>query len=257
MPAMGETTGDTVVLEGLISILAALAARRRVVQHILLRQDARGHAIARIEVLAAAQRVPVRRVPEEVLARYARGHLHGGILALTGPRGYDDLAMLTAQSPLPFLVMLDGLEDPYNFGHTLRALYAAGVDGVVIRPRLWGGAEGTILRASAGAFDSLPLARAETPIAAADALRARGLLVACAAEDPRAVSIYEAPLAPPCLLVIGGERRGISRVLLDQADLLVRIPYGSRFRQSLGLTAAASILAFEVMRRGRLAQRTS
>lgn len=249
MPAWEKAMAQAVVLEGCVSVRAALEAGRRPLYEIYVHREAHGRDLAQVGALAARRGVRVLRVNDEELARLARGRLHGGIVALAGTRGYDDLDNLTGARGDPFVVMLDGLEDPYNFGHAVRALYAAGVDGVVIRLREWSGAEGTILRASAGAFDRLPIARVANPAEAAEALRARGLLVACAAEEPRAVSIYDAAVAPPCLLVIGGERRGISREMVRQADLLVRIPYGSQFRHSLGLTAAASILAFEVTRR--------
>jgi 23S rRNA (guanosine2251-2'-O)-methyltransferase len=86
--------------------------------------------------------------------------------------------------------------------------------------------------------------------AAAELLRAHGLLVACAAKQG-ARSLYETDLTQPLFLVIGGEKRGITRSFLEQADLLIEIPYGRPYRQSLGTAAATAVLAFEVMRQRR------
>jgi 23S rRNA (guanosine2251-2'-O)-methyltransferase len=126
-------------------------------------------------------------------------------------------------------------------------MYAAGAAGLIVRPRNWMSAAGVVARASAGASEWIPTAVAETALDAADYFRSRGLRIAVADED-KAVSIYDADLAGPLFLVIGGEKRGITRSFLDQADLRLRIPYAREFDQSLGTTAAAAILAFEIMR---------
>ncbi len=144
--------------------------------------------------------------------------------------------------------MLDGIEDPFNFGYSLRALYAAGVDGLVVRPRNWMSAAGTVARSSAGASEWVPTAVAETAEEAAAFFRQRGLTVACAAKDDRAVPLFTADLSSPLFLLVGGEKRGITRSFMDQADLLLEIPYGREFRQSLGTTSAASVLGFEILR---------
>jgi 23S rRNA (guanosine2251-2'-O)-methyltransferase len=79
-------------------------------------------------------------------------------------------------------------------------------------------------------------------------LAVRGLAIVAAAAERDAVSLWDADFSRPLLLVVGGERRGISKELLERADVVVRIPYGRDFRQSLGTTSAAAVLAFEVLR---------
>ena len=99
--------------------------------------------------------------------------------------------------------MLDGIEDPFNFGAAVRALYAAGCDGLVVRPRNWMSAAGIVARSSAGATELMPTAVAETAADAADLFPERGLTVACATKD-RAVSIYQADLT---VAPLSGDRR--------------------------------------------------
>jgi 23S rRNA (guanosine2251-2'-O)-methyltransferase len=238
---------DQGVLEGLVSIQAALESSSREVHKILIREDKRDRATARVQRLARQKDVPVERVEETVIDAQASGRTHGGIIAHVGPRRFVDLEGLLLSSSRPLVVMLDGIEDPYNFGAAVRALYAAGADGLVVRPRNWMSAAGVVARSSAGATEWMPTAIAETVPDAADMARTHGLTIACAAKG-RATSIYEADLARPLFCVIGGEKRGITRSFAEQADIRLSIPYGRRFPRSLGTASAVAVLAFEAMR---------
>ncbi|MEJ2746907.1 MAG: TrmH family RNA methyltransferase, partial [Anaerolineae bacterium] len=115
----------------------------------------------------------------------------------------------------------------------------------------WLTAAGVVARASAGASELVPMAVAETAVAAAGFFRERGLVVACTAVT-NSQSIYEADLTKPLFLLIGGEKRGITRSFLEQADVRLQIPYGRPFNRSLGAAASAAIVGFEVMRQRRL-----
>jgi 23S rRNA (guanosine2251-2'-O)-methyltransferase len=143
--------------------------------------------------------------------------------------------------------MLDGVEDPFNFGQAVRAFYAAGAHGLVVRPRSWMSAAGVVGRASAGASERIPTAQAESAEAAAEVFRAAGLRVAIA-DSQRAISLYDADLRIPLFLLVGGERRGVTRSFASKADLRLKIPYGRPFEHDLGTTAAAAVLAFEILR---------
>ncbi len=240
-------TAEQAVLEGFVSVRAALKARSREIYGITIRRDKWDRGVAWLERAAAAAGIPVERADAENVDAIAQGSTHGGIVARVGSRKFAALDEIGRDSPLPFVIMLDGVEDPFNFGQAVRALYAAGADGLIVRPRNWMSAAGVVARASAGASEWIPTAIAETALDAAAFFRERGLSVAVAAEE-KAMSIYDAHLAIPLFVVIGGEKRGITRSFLDQADLRLRIPYGRAFDQSLGTAAAAAILAFEVMR---------
>ncbi len=251
--AQGNTAdvpAEEAVLEGMISINAALEARSREVRALYVRRDKVDPVVDRLAQRARAAGARVERVGPEVIAARVGGQTHGGIIALVGPRRFLGLADLVEGKTSPCVVMLDGVEDPFNFGDATRSLYAAGIDGLVVRPRNWTTAAGVVGRASAGASELMPMAVAETALEAAAFFRARGLAVACAVKR-NAVSIYEADLAQPLFLVIGGEKRGISRPLVEQADLLVQVPYGRPFAASLGTAAAAAVMAFEIERQRR------
>ena len=244
---------EETILEGFISVEAALKAESRALHRILVRRDKVGgrrpdRALAWLTRTATSAGIPVEMTDAAALDEMTQGSSHGGVVAVAGPRRMVTMADLVADRPAPFIVMLDGIEDPFNFGYSLRALYAAGVDGLVVRPRNWMSAAGTVARSSAGASEWVPTAVAETAEEAAAFFGQRGLTVACAAKDDRAVPLFAADLSGPLFLLVGGEKRGITRSFMDQADLLLEIPYGREFRQSLGTTSAASVLGFEILR---------
>ncbi|MGQ9849792.1 MAG: TrmH family RNA methyltransferase, partial [Aggregatilineaceae bacterium] len=241
---------EQAVLEGFVSVRAALKAGSRPLHAILIRQDKRDAGIAWLERTARSAGIPVRRVVASEIEAHVSGSTHGGVIALAGPRRFVALDDLGAGQPAPFVAMIDGVEDPFNFGQAVRALYAAGCDGLVLRPRNWMTAAGVVARASAGASEWLPTAIAETVEKAAEHFRARGLRVAVADEED-AVPLYDVDLTGPLFLVIGGEKRGITRSFRQGADLRLAIPYGSAFDQSLGTAAATAVIAFEVLRQRR------
>lgn len=238
-------------LEGVISISAALQANNRDVFAIYInRVQKRRHdrRLAALRKTAVAQNIPVEMVDQAFIEARVSGKSHGGVIAEVGSRNFQTLASLIEGKPAPFVVMLDGIEDPFNFGQAVRALYAAGVDGLVIRPRNWLSAANVVTRASAGATEWMPTAVAETVTEAAVFYRQHGLKIACTSRQ-NAVSIYDEDLSVPLFLLLGGEKRGITRSFLREADLRLEIPYGrDQFNQSLGTAASTAILSFEITR---------
>lgn len=174
------------------------------------------------------------------------GNSHGGIIAICSHRNIENLSNINdGIKTNGFYVMLEGIEDPYNFGYALRSLYAAGADGVILSARNWMGAAGVVARASAGASEMLPM-YVDTDNSCAEHFKKRGYKIVCAGIR-NSVSIYEADMKMPLLLIIGGEKRGISSSLINQADSIVRIDYASNFKGSLSAASSAAIIGFEVM----------
>src|SRR5262249_12410571 len=146
----------------------------------LIREGVIEREVARLAREAERMAIRVERVPGDEIDRLTQGKSHGGVIALVGARKFVPLDSLVAEITRPFIVMLDGVEDPFNFGQAVRAFYAAGADGLVLRPRNWMSAAGVVARASAGASEWIPTAVAETTQSAADFLRKQGLKVAVA-----------------------------------------------------------------------------
>lgn len=233
-------------VDGAIGIEAILRAESRPVRTVLVQSNRRDTAIARIQTLARAQGIVVESVPAETIAQHAPGSRHGGVVAAVGARRLvrpDELAAI----PCSAVVMLDGVEDPYNLGQAIRALYAAGIDGVVLPKRDWSSSLAKVIRASAGASEFMPTCEVASTEQAAATFRELGLSVICTTRET-SVSMRELNLTGGFLLIIGGEQRGISRAVLSSADARISIPYGREFDRSLGTAAAAAVLGFEIQR---------
>ena len=248
--------GASNILEGMTSVSALLAAHKagvndRPIHEIRFdraKKQKKAREYAFLTGKCAELNIPLTLTDAAELEKICIGNTHGGIIALCGER---TLPLPTAEN-LPesgFLCLLEGIEDPYNFGYALRSLYAAGCDGVLLGERNWLSAAGVVARASAGASESFPVWAGDTE-AAISLLKDKGYRIVCAGIRD-SVSLYEADLKKPLLLVVGGEKRGISAEMLSRADQIVRIDYGREFRGSLSAASAATVLGFEVLRQNR------
>ncbi|HXX93806.1 MAG TPA: RNA methyltransferase [Planctomycetota bacterium] len=221
------------ILEGRVSVLAALQARRRAFEAILVRQGTQDESIREILDAAGALQVPVRHVRAEALEARAHGKSHGGILAVASalPAG-------VAPERVDFALLLDGVDDARNLGFTLRSAEAFGVQAVWVRKRSWDFDGGDVSRSSSGAYERLPVVLGEA--------LPRGLrLIGCIAGAR--TRIYDEPLTGPVALAIGGEKRGLSAAVRDRCDALVSIPTVPG-AASLSLTHAATVAMAEVAR---------
>ena len=238
------------VMEGHVSVEAALEGKARHVHRIWAVRPG-DRRLGRLRSLARDAGVTIEQVPPALVDELARGRTHGGVIALVGPRRERTVGELVAEvGEGSLIVMLDGIEDPFNHGQAVRALYAAGVDGIVTR-RSWETATPTVTRASAGTTELMPTARAESAEDAAAASRMAGMRVACAVADPEAPSLAEANLTGGVFLLIGGERRGVTRSFVDDADQALRIDYGRPGAPELGAATSAAIIGFEALRQRR------
>jgi 23S rRNA (guanosine2251-2'-O)-methyltransferase len=249
-----EKFTDSTLLEGMTSISAVINSgdmNNRKIEKVLIDTAKRKNKHAEIGFLTAKSHelgFGVEFVSTDEIDAITVGNSHGGIVALCSDR---TLPALTAEAIKPdgFYVYLDGVEDPYNLGYTLRSLYAAGVDGVVLPARNWMTAAGVVARSSAGASELLPIFSAEADTLA-PIFKSVGYTILCAGIR-NSVSIFDEDFRYPLLLVVGGEKRGISRTILDRADHIVRIDYGRAFRGSLSAASAATVMAFELFRKNK------
>jgi 23S rRNA (guanosine2251-2'-O)-methyltransferase len=242
-------------LEGRQTILAALAARQRRFELILVAHGAHQEKLAELLQLAATLAVPVKPVDRSELDALAHGASHGGVVALASakPRlAVDRLLQLVDAAPAaapPLLLLLEGVDDARNLGFTLRTAEAMGVLAVLIKKHLWDFDAVEVGRPSSGAYERLPLVQIEgiDPLVQLQrrGLRVYGLLAAARR------SIYQRNLARPMVLAIGGEKRGLSGAVRNLCDRFVSIPTAGG-ASSLSLSHAAAIVLAEAHR-----QRTS
>ena len=247
--------GD-LVFEGMVSVRALLDAMKsgisdRRITALLYNEERQKKKMKEYAFLCHRGQefgFPVILTPGDEIEKRASGNSHGGVLALCTGRSFPSL-LTEHLAEGGFYVMMEGIEDPFNFGYALRSLYAAGVDGVILTGGVREGADGTVCRSSAGASERMPLYLA-SPEECVKLFKMKGYRIVCA-DLPNSVSVYDADLKKPLLLVVGGEKRGISAPVLEKCDAIVRLDYGRPFDAALSAASAASILAFEVFRQNR------
>lgn len=244
-----STANDSIVLEGLISVEAAIDAGNRNVFSVHIdREKLKDRRFAlKAEALvkrARAKGIPVEHVDSSAIEALAGGRSHGGVAAIAGHRRYQTIDGLLGKDGAKCIMIIEGLEDPFNYGSSVRSVYAAGVDSLIVAPRDWRNAEGTILKSSAGAFEYLDIAVADDVESLYKKLRARNFSLVCMMKSRISAPLYAHRIEYPVLVVIGGEKRGISKHLVERADAHLEIPYGRKFGYSLTSTASASIVAF-------------
>lgn len=193
-----------------------------------------------------------RRKLDEVCMPFGHGGKtanHQGICAFTPGVEYceieDMLKAAKAKGEDPFIILLDGIEDPHNLGSIIRSAECAGAHGVVIGKRRSASLTAAAVKSSAGAAEYMPIARVVNMTAALETLKKAGLWAAGA--DMSGKSMHNMPLAGPLVLVIGSEGEGISRLVKEKCDFMVSIPMGGHV-DSLNAGVAAGILMFEKRR---------
>jgi len=244
----------SIIIEGKISVDAVLHSKYRKVLTVfydvakLQRKTNKKREKFLKQTLEAANSkdIKIEAVDQNWFEDHAIGKTHGGIAAIVSERTYQKIPDLLKSIPGIFF-FLDGIEDPYNLGYTIRSLYAAGIDGIVMRQRSWLDVEGIIIKSSAGTSELMPIALVEDIETTANFFKSRNYTIACASKD-EGQSIYQSNLSPPLFIVIGGEKRGINRSFLDKANLRLTIPYKREFEGSLPLNSVAVIIGFEILR---------
>lgn len=237
------------IFEGKISVKAALFSPYRNVDKIIIDNNKKDRDTSFIIRKAKERNVPIELKAREEIDALCEGKTHGGIIALCGDRSYQDMDELLNEHS--FIAIVEGVEDPFNFGFVLRSLYAAGVDGIIMPPRNWTSAASTLAKSSAGASESLKMVISEDMGATLQTLKANDIKIVCANRDDNAMEMYDYDFKQKVCICIGGEKRGLSKIILNASDQDVYIPYQNDFKNALSAASASTILAYEVLRQRR------
>ncbi len=249
------------MLYGTISILAAMESKSRDIKLVYISADKIKKRDRK--TLSFLKKVKENNIPFEICEKEAidailaetdenAGTTHGGIVALCGERKYsnlDDLLHKTAEQG-GFCVVLDGVEDPYNFGYSVRNLHAAGACGIIVPERNWTSAAGVCARTSAGATEMCDIAVLPDMNTKKEyeefvlKLKKIGYTVVCAAKTAECKDLFNYEAQFPAIIFIGGEKRGISPEFINLADDIVFIRYFNDVSYSLPTASVAGILGF-------------
>lgn len=252
-----ERFADSTLFEGMVSVRALIDAAenqlhdRRILSLFYDKEKAEKNPkeLAWLGHRAQEQQFTITQVDRSKLDEMAIGSSHGGVLAIASERHIAPLTSEVIEKD-GFYAYLDGVEDPYNFGYAIRSLYALGCNGIILPERNWMGAAGVVCRSSAGASERIAMWQADCE-QAARLFHSSGYRVV-AGDLRNAVPCEQADLTLPIFLLVGGEKRGISRHALECVDLSVRIDYSRQFDASLSAASAVTVLAYEVFRQNHL-----
>ncbi len=210
------------------------------------------------EVISMAREsgVPVRYVNREQLDEMTAGSNHQGVAAHTQvPSSLDEKALEVLLSGLggpPFLLILDGVQDPHNLGACLRSADAAGIHAVIAPKDRSAGLTPTACKVASGAAETVPFIQVTNLSRTLKGLQSEyGIwLVGTAGEAD--TSLYDADLQGPLGIVMGGEAKGLRRLTRESCDLLVKLPMAGAV-ESLNVSVAAGICLFEAVRQRGIA----
>ena len=236
-------------IEGRNAVIEALRSGRAI-DRIFMTDGPRDNALG--TVLKEAQKHPECKVTfarKEKLDEMSETGRHQGVIAICAAYDYceveDLLAKAEEKGESPFLILLDGIEDPHNLGAIIRTANLAGAHGVIIRNDRAVALTATVARASAGALNYTPVAKVTNITETIKKLKDRGLWFVCADMDGEVM--YRMNLTGPIGLVIGNEGHGVSQLVKKNCDMIASIPMKGDI-DSLNASVAAGVLAFEIVR---------
>lgn len=191
----------------------------------------------------------IQYVSRERLNQMSQTGAHQGVIAVAGAYAYAEVSEILDKAREkgedPFIVLLDGIEDPHNLGAIVRTANLAGAHGVIIPKRRAVGLTATVAKTSAGALNYTPVARVANLVQTMEVLKKEGLWFVCA--DMKGEAMYDLNLRGPIGLVIGNEGEGVSRLVRENCDFAASIPMKGDI-DSLNASVAAGVLAYEIVR---------
>ncbi len=230
-------------------VLELLKTEKQIDKIYILKGDLKG-SIKKIIGAAKDRGIIIQEVDKMKLEEISAGELHQGVAALVSGFKYssleDILKKAEEEDESPFIVILDGIEDPHNLGAIIRTCECAGVHGVIIPKRRAARVNQTVYKASAGAVNHVLVSEVTNISNTIEDLKERGLWI-YGADLKGQNYYYNESLKGAIALVIGNEGKGMSRLVSEKCDVLIKIPMFGKI-SSLNASTSAAILIYEVIR---------
>ena len=245
-----ETGGaaEEFTIEGRNAVIEAFRSGRTI-DRLYVLDGCKDGPVMTIKREASKQGTMIKYVSKERLDQMSDTGKHQGVIASAAAYGYaeveDILQKARQQNEPPFILLLDGVEDPHNLGAIIRTANQAGAHGVIIPKNRAVGLTATVAKASAGALNYTPVAKVTNLGQTIEDLKKDGLWFVCA--DMNGTPMYELDLKGPIGLVVGGEGSGVGRLIREKCDMCAAIPMRGNI-DSLNVSVAAGVLAYEIVR---------
>ena len=253
-PASGRNVSPETIseneslIEGRNPVMEAFRSGRTVDKLYVL-DGCRDGAVLSIVREARKQGTILTFVKKDRLDTMSETKAHQGVIARVAAYAYAEVEEILKRAEEkgedPFIVVLDEIEDPHNFGSILRTACQAGAHGVIIPKHRSVGITATVAKTSAGAVNYVPVAKVANIAQTIEDLKKQGIWFICADMDGEV--LYRAELTGPLGLVIGNEGKGVGRLVKEKCDRIVSIPMKGEI-DSLNASAAFAVLAYEIVR---------
>lgn len=236
------------IIVGRNPVMEAVKAHRAI-ETVMVSKGELSGSVKVIIALAKEQNIPIKEVDSRKLDTMCGGASHQGIVALAAVKAYstveDMFNLAEKRGEPPFFIILDGIEDPHNLGAIIRTAECAGAHGVIVPSRRAVGLTYAVGKASAGAYEYMPVARVTNLSQTIGYLKEKGLWIYGADMDGE--TYCSANLKGAAALVIGSEGRGLSRLVREKCDVVLSLPMRGRIT-SLNASVAAGVLMYEFTR---------
>ncbi len=247
-----EADDSTNIVFGRNSVMEVLRSGRTVDKLFVVKGDREG-SIVRVIALAKENGVPVIEAEKAKLDSMTQSSSHQGVVAITTEFSYcepeDILTYAEEKGEKPFVIVIDGINDPRNLGAIIRTANAAGVHGIILPKRGACGLTSTVYKTAAGACEYMKIARVVNISATIEFLKEKGVWI-YGTDGAAENDIYKTDLRGSCALVLGDEGTGLSRLVKERCDHLIKIPMAGQIT-SLNISVAAGVAMYEKIRQDR------
>ena len=237
-------------LMGKNAVLQALKAGRPIQRIMFARGLVEDDKIQEIRAIAHELKIGTILADRRDLDRQSRHEQHQGVLAFGPSFRYSEIEAIffraEERKELPFILVLEGLEDPYNVGSLIRSAVGAGVHGVIMPEHKQADVTAVVIKVSTGATEYIPIVRVKNVTQTLRALKEKGIWIFGTHQDAPQIytkTDYNLPLA----LVIGNEGKGLSKLVKEQCDFMVKIPIRREGIDSLNASVAGAIILFKMV----------
>ena len=236
-------------IEGRNSVIELLESGRDI-NRILVAKGEKHGSIHKIIAMAKDRKILINEIERNKLNQMAQTPNHQGVIAIVPPFNYceveDILEVAKQKNEKPFLLLLDGIEDPHNLGSIIRTAETAGVHGIIIPKRRAASVNSTVNKVSAGAVSYMKIARVNNLNETIRYLKEQDIWI-CGTDADTKIEYTKQDYKMPIAIVIGSEGFGMSRLVKENCDFLVKIPMKGKIT-SLNASVSAGIIMYEAVK---------
>mgnify|MGYP005775338403 FL=1 len=236
-------------IEGRNSVLELLESGRDI-NKIYIQAGEKHGSIYKIIAMAKERKIVLTELDKNKMQKIAQTQNYQGVIAIVPPFNYVEIEDILEEAKTrqedPFIVILDGIEDVHNLGSIIRTAETAGVHGIILPKRRSALVNSTVSKVSAGAVEYMKIARVNNLAQTIQKLKEQGIWV-CGTDMSAPVDYDEQDLKGPIAIVIGSEGFGMSRLMKESCDFLVKIPMQGKIT-SLNASVSAGIVIYEAVR---------